>query len=466
MNEKNLRNEMGHDVTIDMPQVEFGSRDVEFSDEQLVAARVDTVEDPWGAYSNPENIPGMSLDEDEDAYPEGGWAAMALRSSGTRGGNNAGAGRMAPMMPMAGAAGAGTVGAGTAPNSMMLPAATLGGVGGAQGLAAQQVATYQAATNAMGGSGASVATLAGLNSTRATSAMFSPSSSGVIAAGGDFADASPDELAEAMQRAGADSSQQFIVGPDGNLYPNPYYTGDGETTTVTGGPRGSIVAPYIDADLNGDGVVSEQELARWKAGQHHVSLGNGHTDPGPIAAFSPGTQHSVLGSSDGLGGGPGGVLDGSSGIGLGIRNSISGRQLSEPVRHLIASGKKFVEGAANEFIKAGEQVARLGGQAVATAKDFSVHTDQLRNESKVWDAIAKEQANMATRFDSLVGDHSTFGVMTTVQPAYEAMRRASVSSTKHRTGTNEYTSLNMVLSAGEYDETETRNAQISDREIP
>lgn len=462
---------------------------VHFGNEQLAASGVDHSEDPWGAYDNPDNIPGLTLDED-DERADAARTLMAMRGSGTRGGNKGAGKGMGPMMPMAGAgagAGAGNAAAGSAAGGgasggMTLPSATLGGVGGAQNLAsAQQAVNYQTMSG-----GASSAAMAGMQTPRATGAMFSPPSSGVLAAGGSEQSTDPAAFAEAMRDAGIDTNQQFIEGPDGNLYPNPYYNGGGVGNGGLGAPAPSIRGG-IGADLDGDGYVSDEEMARWNAGQGKVS---------------DGVSHPGLGFSDGRGsydapslGGPG-PSGGTSSPGNGVRQGVEGLSrdayreatsghggsagpsassgVKQQVSDLQSTQYSHMSGAPSQsnasshnFVQSAAGVGQRAGHASATAKDFSVQSEELRGESKAWDSIAKAQAKLRSQFDSLVGDAPTFGVMSgMVQPAYEEMRNASVTSTEHRTGKNQYTSEHMALSAEAYDQTEMQNAQLSDREIP
>lgn len=471
--------------------------EVHFGNEQLAASGIDHSEDPWGAYDNPENIPGLTLDED-DERADGAWTSMAMRGSGTRGGNKGKAGGMGPMMPMGGAgvgAGAGnaavgsTAAGGGAPGGMMLPGATLGGVGGAQNLvAAQQAVNYQSMSG-----GASSAVLAGMQSPRATGALFSPPSSGVLAAGGGPQSTDPKAVAETMRDAGIVTSQPHVQGPDGNLYPNPYYNGGGAGRDGLGAPT-PHVSGSVGADLNGDGHVTSQEMARWNAAQQKVSDGVSHAGLG-----LSGSPHSLGANPNTLGTTTSGVsapTSATSGSGGGVRQGIEelirdayreaasaqggsgGAPASSGVKQQVSDLKSTQyshmsgtpsqsSGSARDFIRAAEGVGKLSGHATATAKDFSVRSEELRGESKAWDSIAKAQARLRGQFDSLIGDAPTFGVMSgMMQPAYEAMRNASVSSTEHRTGKNQYTSEHMALSADAYDQTEMQNAQISDREIP
>nr|WP_108872146.1 hypothetical protein [Tessaracoccus timonensis] len=458
---------------------------VHFDNEQLAASGVDHSEDPWGAYDNPDNIPGLTLDED-DERADVTRTSMAMRGSGTRGGNKGAGNSMGPMMPMAGAgignpAAGSAAGGGSAPGGMMLPSATLGGVGGAQNLAsAQQAVNYQV----MNG-GASSAALASMQSSRATGAMFSPPSSGVLAAGGDVQSTDPAAFAEAMRGAGIDTSQQFIEGPDGNLYPNPYYNGGGAGNGGLGAPAPSIRGG-IGADLNGDGYVSNEEMARWHAGQGKVNDGVSRSGLGfSDSQRSYNATHGVSGPADGAPGSKGGVRQGVEGLSRdGYREATSGHggsagpSASSGVKHQVSdlqstqyshmSGAPSQSSAgSHDFIQSADGVGQRAGHTNATAKDFSVQSEELRGESKAWDSIAKAQAKLRSQFDSLAGDAPTFGVMNgMVQPAYESMRTASVTSTEHRTGKNQYTSEHMALSADAYDQTEMLNAQLSDREIP
>lgn len=448
--------------------------DVRFDSEQLAASGIDNAEDPWGAYDNPENIPGMSLDDDDDPA-ENEWTAMALRGSGTRGGSKDKRGGMGPMMPMGGAgAGAGAGAGGTAaggtpvgggaPGGMMLPNATVGGVGGAQTMAAQQLAT---------GAPNSAAALAGMQAPRATSAMFSPPSSGVLAAGSNEQDIDPVEFTKAIREAGVDTDAELIEGPDGNLYPNPYYSNAGSNTGSNSPGLGGVHG----ADLNGDGWVSEQELARWNAGQHKTNAG--YTQPGPGASHgvsAPQTSSASDGVRQGVDGLNSDAYRATSGqassgheagqSSSGVNQQVSGlnstqySQMSHHSTHSPVGKQAFPQGAA-----AASGSGRAGGSA--SAKDFSVESEELRVESKEWDSIARQQAKLKEQYAGLAKDHDTFGVMyPMMNPAYEMMRNATVTSTAHRTGKNQYTSEHLVLSAEAYDQTETENAQRSDREIP
>lgn len=463
---------------------------VHFGNEQLAAAGIDHSEDPWGAYDNPENIPGLTLDED-DERADGSRTSMAMRGSGTRGGNKKSGSGMGPMMPMAGAgagAGAGNAGAGSAavggsaPGGVMVPGATLGGVGGAQNLAsAQQAVNYQA----MNG-GASSAAMAGMQTPRATGAMFSPPSSGVLAAGGSEQSTDPAAFAEAMRDAGIDTNQQFIEGPDGNLYPNPYYNGGGAGNGGFGAPTSNI-GGGMGADLNGDGYVSDEEMARWNAGQGKVSDGVSHPGLGfsdgrgsydAPSLGSPGPSGGTSSPGDGVRQGVEGLnrdayRDATSGHGgsagpsasSGVKQQVSGLQ-STQYSHMSGAPSQS-SASSHDFVQTAGGVGQRAGHSSATAKDFSVQSEELREESKAWDSIAKAQAKLRSKFDSLIGDAPTFGVMTgTMKPAYEEMRSASVASTEHRTGKNQYTSEHMAMSAEAYDQTEMQNAQLSDREIP
>ncbi len=463
---------------------------VRFGNEQLAASGIDHSEDPWGAYSNPENIPGLTLDED-DERADGSRTSMAMRGSGTRGGRKGSGSGMGPMMPMAGAgagaaagnAGAGSAAAGgSAPGGVMLPGATLGGVGGAQNLAsAQQAVNYQA----MNG-GASSAAMAGMQTPRATGAMFSPPSSGVLAAGGSEKSTDPAAFAEAMRDAGIDTNQQFIEGPDGNLYPNPYYNGGGTGNGGFGAPTSNI-GGGMGADLNGDGHVSDEEMARWNAGQGKVSDGASHPGLGlpdgrgsydAPSLGSPGPSGGTSSPGDGVRQGVEGLSrdayrdatlghGGSAGpsASSGVKQQVSDLQ-STQYSHMSGAPSQS-NASSHNFVQSAAGVGQRAGHASATAKDFSVQSEELRGESKAWDSIAKAQAKLRSQLDSLVGDAPTFGVMSgMVQPAYEEMRNASVTSTEHRTGKNQYTSEHMALSAEAYDQTEMQNAQLSDREIP
>lgn len=462
---------------------------VHFGNEQLAASGVDHSEDPWGAYDNPDNIPGLTLDED-DERADAARTSMAMRGSGTRGGNKGAGNGMGPMMPMAGTgagAGAGNAAAGSAaagggaPGGMMLPSATLGGVGGAQNLAsAQQAVTYQSMSG-----GASSAAMAGMQSSRATGAMFSPPSSGVLAAGGDAQSTDPAAFAEAMREAGIDTSQQLIEGPDGNLYPNPYYNGGGVGHGGLGAPAPSIRGG-IGADLNGDGYVSNEEMARWQAGEGKVSDGVSRSGLGfSDSQRSYDATRGVSGPADGTPRLSGGVRQGVEGLSRdAYREATSGHGgsagpsassgVKQQVSDLQSTQYSHMSGAPSQsnasshnFVQSAAGIGQRAGHASATAKDFSVQSEELRGESKAWDSIAKAQAKLRSQFDSLVGDAPTFGVMSgMVQPAYEEMRNASVTSTEHRTGKNQYTSEHMALSAEAYDQTEMQNAQLSDREIP
>ncbi|WP_297743133.1 hypothetical protein [uncultured Tessaracoccus sp.] len=449
--------------------------EVHFGNEQLAAAGVDHSEDPWGAYDNPENIPGLTLDEDEERA-DSARTSMAMRSSGTRGGKKGAGSGMGPMMPMAGA-GAGAAGGG-APGGTTLPSATLGGFGGAQNLAsAQQALTYQSMSG-----GASSAAMAGLQSSRATGAMFSPPSSGVLAAGGDVQSSDPAAFAEAMRAAGIDTTQQFIEGPDGNLYPNPYYDGGGAGRSGFG----SSLGLGRGADLNGDGYVSNEEMARWNAGQGKVSDGVSNSWSGlSHGQRSHDATHGVPAPDAGPSLQNGGVRQGverlsrdayrdaitnhggseGTSASSGVKQQVSGLQ-STQYSHL-SDAPSQPSASSRDFIRNAGGVSKRAGHTNATAKDFSVRSEELRVEAKAWDSIAQEQARLRDRFDRLVGDAATFGVMSRyMQPSYEAMREASVVSTEHRTGINQYTSENMALSAEAYDTTELQNAQLSDREIP
>ncbi|WP_296137736.1 hypothetical protein [uncultured Tessaracoccus sp.] len=463
--------------------------EVRFGDEPLRARGIDTSEDPWGAYDNPENIPGLTLDDDDERQGEDA-TSMAIRGSGTRGDRKKRGGGMNPMMPMAGGAGAGAGGAGgqgggatSAPGGpsggMTLPAATVGGVGGQQTLAAQQAATYQQVMQGAQQGQVSIQSMSGLASTRASGAMFSPPASGVTAAGGE-AMATPitdPKLLEMMRNQGSDGP--FVVGPDGNLYENPNWRASAQETSGIHGPGAGV--GVRGADLDGDGVVSQEEFARWQSGEGRTVHAEA-MPASPIAGTSAPASWTGTSPAEGVRNVVDALQSATHQAPIGSAASGAIAQAGSVVRDVVgklndakyqpasgpggASGGSF-GGGARDFVRAtAGAVTKLAGTAAANVTDFSMTPSELQSESKLWDGIAQRQAALARMYESLVGDLGMFGVMNEVLPSYETMRHSSVSSTQLRRSANAYTSTNLSLSAEELNAIEQQNSQLAKKEIP
>lgn len=425
----------------DAPQA--AAADVRFTGDQLSADSVNGPgEDPWGAYDNPDNIPGLSLDEEDEESGNSDYRGMAMRGSGTRGGNSGG--RMGPMMPMMGGAG-GPGAAGAGAGAAALPGATVGGVGIAPNsvMPAQQAAAMQAAmTGAQQGS-LPMSAMSSLNGLRATSAMTSPPHSGVMAAGSDGFSLHPDALEDTVRRLGMETDQPYVVGPDGQLYPNPYYTGGG--LHGRGGGGGAMV-PGINggyfpkaADLDGDGVVSASEAQRWQAAQDRTGGGSMNDTGGlsgpsgnPMIPYGPGGgrdgivgglnsggyQGTGSGGSSQHGSGGGGVRDTVGGLNSdGYSGSSYGGSSSTDVAGLL---RDF--GTATQVAKAiANGTGSHGGK-----KTFS--SEAATEEAKDWDEVAEEQKKLATQLSSMPDPGPIFGVMDRAPISHRSVEKASVES--------------------------------------
>ncbi len=424
---------------------------VRFGDEQLTASRPTAPgEDPWGAYDNPDNVPGLALD-DEDARETASPAGMALRGSGTRGRKDAGGG-MAPFVPMGG---------GTGAPATTLPGATVGGVGASSGLAAQQPAlTVQAALSAAQQGNLPLNLVQGLGAARASGALMSPPATGVLAAGaGSGAGIDGATLDETIRRLGIDSDQPFVVGPDGNLYPNPYYVQAG-----TAGPLRSS-APAA-ADLDGDGVVSDWERTRWEAahdrtggssttggGSYPGGGGGGYTTTGGGSVSSPSAQG---GSSDGGGwSSVGGGVSGTGWSGGGGSHSGSG---TGGLSGQTAGGPSYGSPGTGGYSAGGYS---SGGSA--SGQDYSVRTDELRDESQEWEEIAERQGQLAKDVESLPDPAPTFGVLSAMVPPYAAVQDASAESAQEAGTESQYTAGGLDQNAASYDANEHAGSAIAGR---
>lgn len=442
--------------------------DVHFDNGQLVAQGAQLSDDPWGAYDNPENIPGLDLDEQERHGESRD--SMALRGSGTRGREKGGRGG-APMMPMGGAAG-GSAGAGgqsavaaagqssgqslpsaaasaqagsvraagsstggaSAGGAAVLPGASVAGVGGAQNSLLQQqlAAQHSAASGAQQGS-LSLAQISALQQTRATGAMFSPYPSGVMAADGTAQGFPADEaLAESLLRAGRNTTDPTVVGSDGNIYANPYHRdpSSGLQWSPTGTPTAGVHGPTGGMqDIFGrtNGPVGGSSSMPGTAGSPTSSI----TTDGARSAVQQTNSTSYSGGT------PGGAPGQASAV----------------------SGGGFHSGPT-------ASVNRLTGHGTARGTDYSVLDGELTKEAKEWDAIARDQQRLRDKFNTLPDPRPIFGVLEQVVPSYESVRNQSVASTEQRTAQNEYTSVNLHITDTAYSRNEVEGAAQSDKEIP
>lgn len=435
------------------------SRAVRFDDDQLTAsAHVAPSHDPWGAYDNPENVPGLELGDDEDEPGSSEFGGMALRGSGTRG-RKEGSGGSAPFVPL----GAGSGGAATT-----LPGATVGGIGASSGLAAQQPAlAVQAALSAAQQGSVPLNLVQGLGAARASGAMMSPPATGVLAAGaGGGPGIDPSALDETIRRLGIDSDQPFVMGPDGNLYPNPYYV-----APAGGAPaRPSAIDP---ADLNGDGVVTEWERSRWLSGQERTG-GSTTTGGVPAGGWGGGMDGSASGGgsvSSPYGSGAGWPSGGDAGSGRGWSSGQGGQTggggggYSAPAAGGGSAGGYSSGGYSSGGHSPGGHAPSgySGSGGAASGADYSVRTDELRGESQEWEQIADRQGQLANDVESLPDPAPTFGVLSAMVPPYSAVQDASAESALEAGAESQYTAGGLDENAASYDANEEAGSAIAGR---
>lgn len=416
-------------------------------------------DDPWGAYDNPENVPGLTLDEEEEGPLESD-PAMALRGSGTRGDSkNKGGGRMAPVMPMGG--GGGGAGGGAAAGGPAAPGATLGGVSGAPNAAGQP--------GALAGMGAGA-------SAPATSATMAPPASGVAAAGGEESGLNDPSLRELAFQQGVDPDSPYIMGPDGQMYPNPYYRGDS-------GDNGHLPP---EADFNGDGIISDDEARRWRNGQDRTNDGGG--DDGRGDGDGDGTE----GSGDDGGGHDGdldlppinpdpdfperprpdpdedGVKDppkddpddgtdpprnprDNGGDDGGDGNGNGNGDDSPIVHNPPPPTTPPPDGNGNTYPKSyPDGPTKVGNPGT----DYRVKSDELVQEAKTWQQLAAEQEKLAKDIQGMPNDPKQFGVLDNMPTAYRKAQASAAEATMQSGARSGQSSAHLKETASSYEANE------------
>lgn len=436
-------------------------------------------DDPWGAYDNPDNIPGASLDDEQS----GAWAAggMAVRGSGTRGGSkkDASQNRMGPMGPMggAGAGGAGGVGAGggaggaaggaVGAGAAGVPGATVGGIGSGSALAAQQTGAYGAVVQSTQQGNLSMQAMSSLGGVRATGAMYSPPSSGVMAAGGPLHTGDSD-LGSALHRLGVDSSDPYITGPDGNVYANPFHgidpvTGSGGTPGVRGGVSSGGVSPvdssrWQTADPGVSGGIEAPSGGRGNTIQDLIALANDVRDTVDRLNGDRYEQQAGGGTSGATSSGTNGVQQSVDGLnssdyrdGVGTSGSPAGSGGSGITKS--TSGGDYVTART-------DSVQKMSGHGTAVGSDYSVRGSELQAEARTWDEVSQAQAELSSTISSLLQANAIFGVLEPMVSPYDQTASASATVTRQRSERSDYTSTSMRDSAARYDQHEEESANL------
>ncbi|NLE98645.1 MAG: hypothetical protein GX596_11765 [Propionibacterium sp.] len=436
------------------------SGDVRFDADQLSAGggTAPETDDPWGAYDNPDGVPGLSLDDEDDQRRDqrGG---MAMRGSGTRGKGSGGGAGMAPMVPMGGA-GTGTAGAGAA----AVPGATVGGVGAMPNLAVQQqqAAVQGVMASAQQGS-VPLSALNSMNVARASNAMTAPPASGVMAAGSGGVTVDSTTLDETLHRMGFDSNSPHLVGPDGNLYPNPHYQGPGDTGGSVGG-----TAPWRGGDVGGGGVGGPTTPgttlpADGTPGGYDndvIRPQPGITGPGSGGVTGPGSGG---GSGSVTGPGTGGGAGAGSGSGGGVSHDVGNLNSGS---YQAPAGSPSTGGGGGTGISGGGWSSpapstgsnpftrSYSGTSIARGTNFTVTPDELRGEAREWERLADEQAKLAQQFKSLPNPDPIFGVLRRMVTPYNGVQQASVEAASEHGDDAGHASATLDQTAITYDANE------------